>query len=246
MSIMKQKKYTQTQQVIDALLKCGGFSTLGNLYQLVDTSSWGTKTPNESIRRIVQQSNEIFKIQPGLWALEEYRDEVLRKFDIASKESAKETIFTHGYYQGLIIEIGNMKHYSTYVPAQDQNRNFLDKPLVDICSTVILPDFSYNELTKRASTVDVIWFNERKMPNSFFEVEHTTDIQNSVAKFCDLRDFYSRFYIVAPQNRKGQFDKVMGRSAFKEMKDRIRFSSYETIRKEYELLCWQQAKTDMI
>ena len=79
MSIMKQKKYTQTQQVIDALLKCGGFSTLGNLYQLVDTSSWGTKTPNESIRRIVQQSNEIFKIQPGLWALEEYRDEVLRK-----------------------------------------------------------------------------------------------------------------------------------------------------------------------
>ena len=43
---MKQKKYTQTQQVIDALRKCGGYSTLGNLYHFVDTSSWGTETTN--------------------------------------------------------------------------------------------------------------------------------------------------------------------------------------------------------
>ena len=43
------------------------------LYHLVDTSSWATKTPNESIRRIVQNSNEIFRIQSGLWALEEFR-----------------------------------------------------------------------------------------------------------------------------------------------------------------------------
>lgn len=169
---MKQNKYTQTQQVIDVLRKCGGYATLGNLYHLVDTSSWGTKTPNESIRRIVQNSGEIFRIQPGLWALEECREEVLCKFGIASDESANETIFTHGYYQGLILQIGNLRHFTTYVPAQDQNRKFLEKPLAEICSTVAIPDFSYNEITKRASTVDVIWFNERKMPNSFFEVEH--------------------------------------------------------------------------
>lgn len=48
------KKYTQTQQVIDTLRKNGGYATLGNLYHLVDTTSWATKTPNESIRRIVQ------------------------------------------------------------------------------------------------------------------------------------------------------------------------------------------------
>ena len=45
---MKKKKYTQTQQVIDTLRKCGGYATLGKLYHLVDTSSWGTNTPNES------------------------------------------------------------------------------------------------------------------------------------------------------------------------------------------------------
>ena len=234
---MAQKKYTQTQQVIDTLRKTGGYATLGDLYRLVDTKSWATKTPNESIRRIVQHSDEIFKIQPGLWALEECREEVLRKFDILAKEEKSVERFAHSYYQGLIVEIGNMKHYATYVPAQDKNRKFLEKPLKEICSTTCIPEFSYENLTDRAKTVDVIWFNERNMPNSFFEVEHSTDIQNSITKFCDLQDFHSRFLIVAPQNRKEQFDKVMSRTAFKDVKERVAFHSYESINKQYELMC---------
>lgn len=243
---MAQKKYTQTQQVIDTLRKAGGYATLGDLYHLVDTRSWATKTPNESIRRIVQLSDEIFKIQPGLWALEDCREEVLHKFGIHPKEEKSIEKFTHGYYQGLIIEIGNMKHYTTYVPAQDQNRKFLEKPLKDICSTIHIPGFSYENLTDRAKTVDVIWFNERKMPNSFFEVEHSTDIQNSVTKFCDLQDFNSRFLIVAPQNRKEQFDKVMSRTAFRDVKGRVVFHSYENILKQYELMSMAKANKGFI
>ena len=102
---MGQQKYTQTQQVIDTLRKIGGYATLGDLYHLVDTKSWATKTPNESIRRIVQQSNEIFKIQPGLWALEECREEVMCRFDIQPKEEKSFEQFTHGYYQGLILSL---------------------------------------------------------------------------------------------------------------------------------------------
>ena len=243
---MGQKKYTQAQQVIDTLRKIGGYATLGDLYHLVDTKSWATKTPNESIRRIVQQSGEIFKIQPGLWALEECREEVMRKFDIEPQEEKSVERFTHGYYQGLIIEIGNMKHYTTYVPAQDQNRKFIEKPLKDICSTIHIPAFSYKELTDRARTVDVIWFNERNMPDTFFEVEHSTDIQNSVTKFCDLQDFHSRFLIVAPQNRKEQFDKVISRTAFKDVKKRVSFSSYESIYRQYELMCKARASDEFI
>ena len=234
---MAKQQYTQTQQVIDTLRQNGGYSTLGNLYHLVDTSQWATKTPNESIRRIVQQSNEIFKIQPGLWALEECRKEVLKKFGIKTEEEIDEEPFSHGYYQGLIIEIGNMRNFYTYVPAQDQNRKFLEKPLKEICSTIVIPEFSFSEITNRARTVDVIWFNDRKMPNSFFEVEHSTDIQNSVTKFCDLQDFNSRFIIVAPQNRHEQFNKVMSRTAFQEFKERVAFCSYETISKQYEIMC---------
>lgn len=238
---MAKIAYTQTQQVIDTLRKNGGYSTLGNLYHLVDTSQWATKTPNESIRRIVQQSNEIFRIQPGLWALEECKKEVLKKFGLQTEEEKDKEPFTHGYYQGLIIEIGNMRNFYTYVPAQDQNRKFLEKPLKEICSTIVIPEFSFSEITNRARTVDVIWFNDRKMPNSFFEVEHSTDIQNSVTKFCDLQDFYSKFYIVAPQNRYEQFNKVMSRTVFHDFKERVLFCPYEVIIKQYELMCSMKA-----
>lgn len=243
---MAQKMFTQAQQVIDALRENGGYATLGNLYRLVDTRSWATKTPNESIRRIVQQSNEIFGVQPGLWALEECRAEVMRKFDIHSKDAKSEEKFTHSYFQGLIIEIGNMKHFTTYVPAQDQNHKFLERPLKDVCSTIHIPQFSYERITDRAKTVDAIWFNDRAMPNSFFEVEHSTDIQNSVTKFCDLQDFYSRFFIVAPRNRKEQFDKVLERTAFREMRGRILFHSYESVLSQYELMCKLNAAGDLI
>lgn len=118
---------------------------------------------------------------------------------------------------------------------------FLEKPLIDICTTVQIPEFSFEELTNRARTVDVIWFNERNMPNSFFEIEHSTDIQNSVTKFCDLQDFYSRFLIVAPQNRRKQFEKVMSRTAFKEVRDRVRFQVYEDIIKQYDIMCQMKA-----
>lgn len=231
------KNNTQIQQVIDTLRMNGGYATLGDLYHLVDTSSWATKTPQESIRRIVQQSAEIFKIQPGLWALEECREAVLRKFDIQTKEPKDDERFTHSYYQGLIVEIGNMRHFSTYVPAQDKNRRFLERSLADVCATISIPAFSYSQLINRAKTVDVIWFNDREMPNSFFEVEHSTDIQNSIVKFCDLQDFHSKFCIVAPKQRREQFEKVMSRTAFKEIRDRVRFSTYEDVSDQYSLMC---------
>ena len=57
---MKQKYY-----VIDAMRANGGYATLQQLNMLVDFSTWKTKTPEASIRRIVQENDEFFRIQPG-------------------------------------------------------------------------------------------------------------------------------------------------------------------------------------
>lgn len=164
----------------------------------------------------------------------------MRKFELKPLETRSVERFSHSYYQGIIVEIGNMKNYTTYVPAQDQNQKFLEKSLKDICSTVHIPNFSFENINNRAKTVDVIWFNERNMPNSFFEVEHSTDIQNSVVKFCDLQDFSSRFFIVAPENRHEQFEKVMDRTVFRDIKKRVVFCSYENINAQYEYMCRQK------
>ena len=76
------------------------------------------------------------------------------------------------------------------------------------------------------------------MPHSFFEVEHSTDIQNSLLKFCDLQDFNSRMVIVADDVRRKEYDKKLGETAFKELKDnnRVDFLSYDDLGKQYERL----------
>ena len=43
---------TQKDQVIVAMKKNGGYATLQQLNRIIDTSSWGTKTPDATIRRI--------------------------------------------------------------------------------------------------------------------------------------------------------------------------------------------------
>ena len=231
---MKEKRLTQTQQVINTLREQGGYATLGNLYHLVDTSTWATKTPNESIRRIVQQSQEIFKIQPGLWALEECRDEVMQIFELKPGNKKSEEQFTHGYYQGLLVEIGKFRRLKTYVPAQDQNRIFIDKRLGEITDTTELPDFTYENLKRRARTIDVIWFNERNMPSDFYEVEHTTDIKNSLSKFYELQDFSAGFYIVADTSRKKEFEDKLHVSMFAAIENRVRFLNYMQVVNLYE------------
>ncbi len=227
---------SQTTQVIEAMRKEGGYATLRRLNEIVDFSTWRTKTPEASVRRIVQQTKEIFKIQPGLWALEEMRNEVLGKFELKVGDKKSEEMFSHGYYQGLLIEIGKYQNKITYIPAQDKNRKFMGQPLSEITNTTDIPKFTYDKLLKKAKTVDVIWFNERKMPSDFYEVEHTTDIKNSLAKFYELQDFYASFYIVADQHRKKEFEDKLQVSMFQSIEKRVRFLDYQRVVGMYENL----------
>ena len=228
------KKETQEYQVIEALRNEGGFATLRRLNEIMDFTSWKTKTPEATVRRIVQVSKEIFRIQPGLWALEKERDKVLQKFDLKVGNRQSEERFSHGYYQGMLVEIGKYNKKETYVPAQDKNRIFLDKHLGDITDTVTLPPFTYESLLRKARTIDVIWFNDRRMPTDLYEVEHTTDIKNSLSMFYELQDFYAKFYIVADKSRENEFLDKLNASIFNAISKRVRFLKYEQIVNVYE------------
>ena len=81
-----------------------------------------------------------------------------------------------------------------------------NQKLSDVCDLIKLPDFGYENFVRRATSVDVIWFNRRDMPTEMFEVEMSTDMRNSLIKFNELRDFYTQFKIVAPAWRKNHFD----------------------------------------
>jgi len=220
---------TQAQQVIEAMKNLGGFATFGKLNSTMDFSEWATKTPEASVRRIVQDNIAFFRIKPGLWALKEYEEKILKRFNISDYSDNIEKDFSHSYYQGLAVEIGNLKNMNTFIPNQDKNKLFLDKPLKEVANLQEIYQFTYPEVMKYAKTVDVIWFNERRMPYAFFEIEHSTDIQNSLMKFYELQDFYSDFYIVADEYRHNMFNALISRPIFRPIQERVKFKNYDSL-----------------
>jgi len=186
----------QYEAVIQTIEKFGGVATLGQLNQEVfkiNDCHWETKTPFASIRRIVQLRPEIYKIRPGLYGLISLKkqNESNGIYEETPKNTnTKEIIeFNHNYYQGILLQLGGLKSFKTFIPNQDKNKTFLNQTLESYRSLNIIPPFSYPHIVQRSSTIDVIWFNDRGLPHSFFEVEHSTDIQNPLLKFNDYRIF---------------------------------------------------------
>jgi len=217
----------QRQAVIEVMLANGGYATLGHLYREalnIPGARWGTKTPFKSINRIVQDARYFFRIRPGLWALHEARNKL--PDDLRSKPKPQSD---HTYYQGLLVELGNLRKQDTFVPKQDRAKRFLGKRLRDMVTVDDIYPFTYDEILRRAQTVDVIWFNAKKMPSEFIEVENTTDINGALLKFTNFDSFFSAFRVVAPFARKKEFDVKVSQPIFKEIYSRIKFSSYELV-----------------
>jgi len=137
-----------------------------------------------------------------------------------------------------------LKKFETYVPNQDRNKAYLGKRLGEITTVAELYQFTYDYIIQRVRSADVIWFNIRKMPYMLFEVEHSTDIKNSLSKFVELQDFYTDFCIVADEVRKREFQAKMSLEAFKPISKRVRFWNYEDVAefhtKTSEFICIEQ------
>jgi len=225
----------QYEAVIKVMEENGGYATLGFLNQKVLKISgceWKTRTPFASIRRIVQNERLFFKIRPGLWALKSYKDKLPPEIQpVKGQPEAEVSEYSHTYYQGLLVEIGNFKKRKTIVPNQDKNKLFLGKRLSEIATVSEMYPFGYKKMINTAKTIDVIWFNERIMPESFFEIEHSTDINNSLRKFVEFQDFYASFRIVADEVRRREFENKLLSAAFVPIKDRVKFWSYDLIAK---------------
>ena len=72
------------------------------------------------------------------------------------------------------------------------------------------------------------------MPSDFYEVEHTTDIKNSLSKFYELQDFNASFFIVADDSRKKEYEDKLHVSMFKAIENRVKFLDYRRVVNTYE------------
>lgn len=223
----------QNEAVIRVMKNYGGYATLGQLNQNVfkiKGCEWKTKTPFASIRRIVQDQRFFFKIRPGLWALKSYKNKLPPEILPAKGQpKAKQEEYSHTYYQGLLVELGNFKEYKTFIPSQDKNKLYLGKKLSEIATLSDIYEFSYSHMVRRAQTVDVVWFNERNMPANLFEIEHSAEIHRSLLKFVELQDFYTNFCIVADELRKREYQEKVSSEAFKSIIKRVKFWNYDDV-----------------
>jgi len=236
----------QYEAVIKVMEENGGYATLSYLYKKVlkvPDVIWETKTPFATIRRIVQDKRFFFKIKPGLWALKTYKNKLPSEILLLieeDKEIEKEGKFTHSYYQGMIIEIGNIKGFKTYVPPQDKNKKFLDRPLKELVKLNSIFKFTYEDVIQKVQSIDVFWFNQRRFPAYVFEIEHSTDFKNALLKFLELQDFNVQMYIASYKERKSEFLSKSEFSGLKPIKGKIHFITYEEVSqwhaRSYELM----------
>ena len=218
----------QQQQVIQTMEQLGGFATLGALNQKMDVTGWNTNTPYASIRRIVQNKKYFFKIKPGLWALNAYREKL--GVLLGEKQTPRQKAeLDHYYYQGLLLEIGNVKNFRTFIPNPDKNKTFLQTTLGDLRNLECMHQFGYREIVERAQLIDVVWFNRRRMPYAAFEVEHTTDFTGALSKYIALQDFNTKFYVVSGPERKRQFENKISRDEYHPIRARVKFLDYEKL-----------------
>ena len=96
-----------------------------------------------------------------------------------------------------------------------------------------MPPFSYDKITKKAKSIDVIWFNERGMPCNLIEIEHTTNFTDALRRFLTLQDFKTKMRIVSATARKRQYDERIEEDDFRAIKGRVKFIDYDSLTKQH-------------
>jgi len=102
---------TQTQAVEEIIRRLGGLATLKQIYthiSEIDDCQWTTKTPEASIRRIVQLDKNIVRLGQGIWCLKEYTS----KF---AKEQMDDHVSIEQLIKRLISIPSSEKRYDMYV-----------------------------------------------------------------------------------------------------------------------------------
>lgn len=228
---MDNRKPTWAEAIEKIMKDHGFFATLKQLHAEAPLlKRHSGKTPDMTINYTVQTDKRFTKIMPGLWALTEHLKELPSHINPFILETeTRRTEIGHTLMQGYLVEIGASRGWTTFSP--DKNSLFLDRKLEDIISLKQCPAFTYEHVLRHIKYIDVLWFNRRLYPANVIEVEHSTNFRNSLLKFLELQDFTTQMTVVAPAERKEQFDREISRSTFNVINQRVRFVSYSEVEK---------------
>lgn len=229
---------TYSEAIETVMRSNGGYATLKLIYKDIWKYKQPLKgrTPDKTVQERVQRDERFVRIGLGLYALREYQQKGKLPQVPLPKTAKEKQVRQHTEIQGMLILIGNQTDgvSDTYTP--DKSGDFSGGKLGNVASLSAPHRFAtYPQVMQSVKYMDVVWFNERKYPSHFFEIEHSTDFGNALTKFCDLQDFYANFICVSSDSRRDKFNRQLQRPAFKAMRDRCEFKTYNEVNNDYKI-----------
>jgi len=196
-------------------------------------------TWRDTIRRVVRQYKIFKPIPPERSGIYRLVDELLPTGE--SQTFTEEPEINHGIAQAMLVVLGNIYGYETFVPRHDQTvRRFQDKPLRDFITVADCSDIFRGPNLPKIREIDTLWFDEDDyglFPVYAFEVEESTGVKPGLDRLLKIpRRFSTRLYIVAPtMEEKALFDKYVNQTPFRAFRDRFSFRHYQELERLYNL-----------
>ena len=233
---MKNKE-TWKDVTAKALELIGKKGHLRDIYNAIEGHQKTQTNPTwrDTIRRTLQQYSIFYQEEKGsgIWLLKE--EKPLQEFDPIKNPEPK-----HEDIQGMLLELGNVYGYETFIPVYDSQKMFLNKSLKDISSLKKIPKFSHDKIVQTVSLIDVIWFNgdtDALIPKLAFEVEHTTDVTKGLGRLLELYQSGQRvdLFVLLPDQKLQKFRNEIHRPIFKEIRGVCKVKTYQPLIELYSL-----------
>jgi hypothetical protein len=178
--------------------------------------------------REIRANKNFKKIGLSVFALSDYIEE--------PKPNKKNAPRMHSYIEGICLEIGNFKKFSTYTA--DPSAVFKDNiRLLDIAELKEIPQFTYPEIIQETKRIDVVWFNKKgfRFPQRVFEVvDSIGTLTGAFNRSLQLLNFRTEFYIVAPEQHRAKYEQTVQLEPYNRNIDNFKFINYDDIIALYE------------
>lgn len=234
-----RQSLTWKDVVKDALLKLGGQGHLSEINKMIEGHPKTKTNPTwrDTIRRVVRQYKIFQPVLPERSGKYKFAEEVLLQPE--SQSFTKEPTIDHGIAQGMLVTLGRIYGYETYVPQHDQTiRYFQDKPLRDYVTVSDCTGIFEGPNLAKIREIDTLWFAEDDyglFPVYAFEVEETTKVKSGLDRLLKIpRRFSTNFYIIGPSKKEEKlFNQYTSQTPFRSFRNRFLFKHYKELEEFY-------------
>jgi hypothetical protein len=248
---MQPTDQTWKDVVAEALRDLGGQAHLSDINAHLASHPKTATNPTwrDTIRRVVRQYRVFEPVPParsGVYRLVEIETAALQAQSIDGANGE----VNHSIAQGMLVSLGSLYGYETFVPAPDQTmRRFQDHALGDLVSVRDCAAVFPSRNLSRIRQIDVLWFDEDDdglFPVYAFEVEHTTRVRDGLDRLLKIpARFPARLFVVGPGDKEEQlFQRLLEQAPLSQYRYRFIFRRYEQLEKLYNLAAKHGSQRD--